>query len=279
MRSSVEVRWEHRVVESATSMAKRLFPERLLPLALDLYGTVNAIIYAGDNVTCPCCSGSFRKFKAYGAVKRLGVMCPRCRSFARHRLVWLYLEQRTAFFTDELVVLHFAPEFWLRRVFDALPNLRYVSADLRSPLSDLRTDITDIACADGLFDVVICVHVLEHVSKDRRAVSEILRVLKPGGWAIIVVPLDAGREETLEVPGADSPAERMRLYGKRDHVRIYGSDFGERLAGAGFEVTRERFGGQLGPEVMKTFGLSESTDIYLCVRPAGSGPLSGEAPA
>lgn len=94
-------------------------------------------------------------------MKRPNSLCPRCRAFERHRLVWLYLERKTPFFTAELMVLHFAPEYRLRRAFSALPNLQYVTADQDSPLADLETDITE-----------------------RQALSKIMRVLKPGGWAL-----------------------------------------------------------------------------------------------
>ncbi len=257
--------------ESAAALAKRLLPVALLGPALDIYGRLNSLLYAGSNVSCPCCGGSFRRFKAYGASRRPGAMCPRCRSFERHRLLWLYLRRETRIFTSHMVVLHFAPEYWFRKAFKELTNLEYVTADIDSPLADIRTDITAIDSQDGRFDAVICVHVLEHVVDDRRALGEIMRVLKPGAWALIMVPVDRGRETTLEGV-AGSPSERLALHGKSDHVRTYGRDVGERLEAAGFEVTREPYAERLGPEASREYGLSTATDIYLCVKPAGNGP-------
>ncbi|HEY5531326.1 MAG TPA: methyltransferase domain-containing protein [Candidatus Anoxymicrobiaceae bacterium] len=256
----------HKLVNGISGLVKRIVPARLIPLLLTAYGRLNALLYRGNALTCPCCGGRFRRFKAYGAVKRPNSMCPRCRSFERHRLIWLFLEQKTGFFTDELKVLHFAPEFWFRRIFGRLPRMTYVTVDLRSPLADLKADITDVPCDSEEFDVILCVHVLEHVQDETRAVSEVLRILKPGGWAIISVPVDAGRETTYEVE-TSSGAERLKAYGKTDHVRVYGRDFQERLESAGFIVTREDYAAELGPDAVRKYALNPSSSIYLCTKP------------
>lgn len=278
MRTRRTAGWRHGCVELATETAKRLVPTGALGPALDAFGRLNGLALAGRAVECPCCGGRFRRFKRYGASGRPGALCPRCRSFERHRLLWLYLSERTDFFTSELSVLHFAPEYWLRKSFGRLPNIHYTSADLDSPLADLLTDITAIARADEEFDVVLCVHVLEHVVDEGRALSEILRVMKPGGWAIIMVPMDRNRERTFEVRGAVSPSERMRLYGKSDHVRVYGRDFGRRLAEAGFAVKVDNLVEELGGEAARRYGLGVNTDIYLCEKPAKPSGSSREAP-
>lgn len=195
-------------------------------------------------------------------------MCPRCRSLERHRLIWLYLRRRTGLFSEELKVLHFAPEYRLQKALGSLPNLEYVSADLRSPLADLKTDITEIRCADASFDVILCVHVLEHVADDRKAMRELHRVMRPGGWGIIHSPVKSGFKTTVEDPSAP-PRERRRRFGQSDHVRRYGLDFADRLREAGFEVSPEPFIGELDAAERQSYGLGairEDHTIFVCAR-------------
>jgi SAM-dependent methyltransferase len=51
-----------------------------------------------------------------------------------------------------------------------------------------RADVTKLPFRDGIFDVVVCSEVLEHVVENRTAVGELLRVLKPGGDLVVTVP-------------------------------------------------------------------------------------------
>lgn len=74
---------------------------------------------------------------------------------------------------------------------------------------------------------------------------ELYRVLRTGGWAILQVPVL--RETTFEDPAATSPAERLRLFGQEDHVRVYGKDYRTRLVSAGFHVTVEDFAATFPP--------------------------------
>jgi SAM-dependent methyltransferase len=98
-------------------------------------------------------------------------------------------------------------------------------------------DITRMPLPDSSFDIILCSHVLEHVEDDRRAMAEMYRVLRPGGSAIIQVPLQG--DTTLEDPSATTADERKRLFGQHDHVRIYGLDITKRLEDAGFGVETE----------------------------------------
>lgn len=217
-------------------------------------------------VTCPCCGGQFPSFLPYGLRARPSARCPRCGSKKRHRLLWLFLRDRTTFFTERLRVLHFAPERCFRTAFASLPNLDYVTADLRPGKAMLAIDITAISLGAGSFDAILCSHVLEHVADDRRAMRELFRVLKPGGWAALMVPVEPGRRETFEDPRVVSTGEREQVFGHPDHVRIYGHDIKERLDGAGFAARAYRYGEEVGREAVKTYGLTRKDEIYLCTK-------------
>src|SRR5262249_36838215 len=168
-----------------------------------------------------------------GGRTRRNSSCLRCGASERHRHLWLYLRNRTNLFSEPLRVLHFAPEWIIQERLRRCPNLDYVSADLDPRRAMVKMDITDLSYPDGSFDVVLCSHVLEHVTDDRRALSELHRVLKPGGCAIVLVPIDYKRAETFEDPTVVSPGDRERLFWQADHVRLYGRDFRERLEETG----------------------------------------------
>jgi SAM-dependent methyltransferase len=213
-------------------------------------------------VSCPVCDWRFREFLPHGLVPRRNARCPRCSSLERQRLLYLYLERRTTFFQDRLRVLHFAPEPYFQR-FGSLRNLEVVTADLSYPTVDVNLDITALPLRDGAFDVVLCSHVLEHVPDDRAAMREIHRVLKPGGWAVLMVPWDRARAETFEDPSVSEPADRERLFGQRDHVRLYGADYVERLEQAGFNVTEDELVRELDRD---RYGLLDEP-VHVAVKP------------
>jgi SAM-dependent methyltransferase len=225
-------------------------------------GAVLPLLYAGDNVTCPCCDGRFRRFvRRYGA----DALCPRCLSLGRHRLLWLFLRDRVGVATREASVLHFAPEEALTRRLRTLPNLRYLTADLDPSIGMVTADITDIPFDAGAFDIVICSHVLEHVPDDRKAMREIFRVLRPGGAAYLMQPVSSA-ERTDEDLHLTDEAERRRRFGQRDHVRIYGQDFVERAGEAGFDVAVDDYSRSLDPQTVAAHGLS-GDPIYVCRKP------------
>jgi len=231
-------------------------------------GWIGAVIttlkYGGNRFTCPCCRGGFRKLLPYGADSRRDVMCPVCRSLERHRLIWLCLKNRTRLFTDEMSLLHFAPAETLRKRFRSMPNLSYVTADLAGGNAMLRMDITDIWFRDNIFDMILCSHVLEHVEDDRKAMSEMFRVLKPGGLLVVLVPIKV--EQTFEDASVTSPRQRKRLFGQADHVRRYGPDIADRLQEAGFDVEALDYTAELDAESVRKYALAGMT-IHFCTKP------------
>jgi SAM-dependent methyltransferase len=180
-------------------------------------------------------------------------------------LVWLFLEQRTELFRRHSRVLHIAPEPSLQERLTRLQNLDYLSGDLESPGAMVKMDVTDIPYGDACFDAVLCLHVLEHVADDRAAMRELLRVLKPGGWAIVQCPVEG--DETFEDATIVSARERRRIFGQDDHLRVYGRDLELRLRSAGFVVDVIPFARQLGDEACRRYGLDPSECIYLTRKP------------
>ncbi|HLT72032.1 MAG TPA: class I SAM-dependent methyltransferase, partial [Cyclobacteriaceae bacterium] len=223
-----------------------------------------SIFYVGSNVACPVCTRQFRKFLPYGRVNpRANALCPNCLSLERHRLLWLYLQQRTDFFNAPLKVLHFAPEACFLERFEKLHGDGYITADIESPLAKLKVDIHNIPLEDNTFDVVLCNHVLEHVADDIKAMKEIHRVLKPGGFSILQVPFfNPVPDTTLEDPTVQDPRERERLYGQRDHVRKYGHDYTARIEASGLKAVEDDFVNTLSEETRHRFGLVKGEVVF-----------------
>ena len=224
----------------------------------------------GNKVECPICGSTFRKFLPYGRLKsRSNALCPHCLSLERHRAIWLYLQEKTDFFQADAKMLHIAPELCFMDRFDQMKNLDYITADIESPLAKLKMDIHDIPLEDNSIDVIFCNHVLEHVADDMRALSEMKRVLRPGGWAILQIPFFYPlRETTYEDRSITDPKEREIAFGQDDHVRMYGKDYGDRLANAGFEVLADDFIQNLGSEKVRRHALPEQEIIYKVTKSA-----------
>lgn len=237
----------------------RRYIQRVVHLGLPLARAV----YAGNRVECPVCGGRFRKFLPYGYVEpRDGALCPGCLSLERHRLMWLYLSNETDFFTAPARLLHVAPEYCFLKRIERLPDIEYVTADLESPLARVKMDVQDIPFGDDAFDVIFCNHILEHVGDDRLAMRELYRVMRPGGYGIMLSPVNAAREVTYEDPSVTTPEERLRCFGQPDHLRDYGLDYADRLREAGFRVEETDYFSHFPPEVQKRYGLRDET-IYL----------------
>ena len=73
---------------------------------------------------------------------------------------------------------------------------------------------------DNFFDALICNHVLEHIPRDFKAMKEMYRVLKPGGWAVINVPTNLQLAHTIEDPNINDPKKQLELFGQPDHDDI-----------------------------------------------------------
>lgn len=253
------------MLKSIIRLLLKIFPRPFLIRLSLMVNRVIALFYMGNKVECPVCEHRFRKFLPYGYTKQTGrdnALCPRCLSLERHRLMYLYLKEKTDFFNRDLKVLHIAPEQCFYKRFRALENLDYTTGDLESPIADVHFDVQAIPFPADTYDVVICNHVLEHVDDDTQAMAEIYRILKPGGFAILQVPQDTDAEKTYEDPTITEPSEREKHFLQKDHVRLYGLDYAERLNSVGFKVTADTYSNNFPEETVKRFGLPMKEIFY-----------------
>ncbi|MCK0158701.1 class I SAM-dependent methyltransferase [Cellulophaga sp. F20128] len=219
---------------------------------------VLALYLKGKKYTDPIDQKSFRSFLPYGYEKqRDNVLSPSTLSLERHRLLWLYLQNETDFFAAPHKVLHFAPEQAFYKRFRKMKNLDYTTTDLESPLADVKADICKLPFKDNTYDIIFCNHVLEHIPDDTKAMQELYRVLKPGGWGIFQIPQDLNRETTFEDNSITDRKERARIFGQYDHVRIYGRDYFNKLRAIGFGVEEVDYTNTLSQEAVTKYCLAK----------------------
>ncbi len=156
--------------------------------------------------------------------------------------------------------MHVAPESCLAEKFRK--EYDYLSIDLDGKRAMMAMDLTATAFADEAFDAIVCNHVLEHVPNDKKALQELYRVLKPGGWASLQVPIKG--DLTREDLSITDPKERLRLYGQEDHVRYYGHDFADRLQEAGFEVLLLPKSDLLASDELERISVACEYEVILC---------------
>ncbi len=223
----------------------------------------------GDVLTDPIDGKSFRKFLPYGyGVQRENALSPSTLSLERHRLLWIYLQNETGFFSSDkkLRVLHIAPEQCFLDIFRKQKNLEYITSDLESPIADVKADICDLPFKDNEFDVVFCNHVLEHISDDTKAMQELYRVMNSGGFGIFQIPQDLSRETTFEDDSITDRKERARIFGQYDHVRVYGRDYFDKLRSIGFKVDEVDFTKKIIPEKLERFALMKGEILPVCFK-------------
>lgn len=223
-----------------------------------------AIFLRGKRFIDPIDGSSYRKLLSYGRKEiRPNALAPKTASLERHRLIWLFLQNETNFFSHPHKFLHVAPEYCFLKPFKKLKNIDYVTGDLSSPWADVKLDVRSLPFDDNTFDAAMCNHVFEHIDNDILAMREFYRVLKPGGWAIFQVPI-RWEQKTVEDPTITSPAEREKHYGQRDHVRYYGFDYINRLQNAGFEVEVIDYASKIGKEKTALYALMPDEKIIFC---------------
>lgn len=250
------------------SILIRNVPRKYLQLFSGVGLKFMGLFYSGNVVQCPICDHHYRAFLPYGRINpRPNALCPSCLSLERHRLIWLYLKEKTNFFSQRLDVLHIAPEHCFMKRFESIHGEQYITADIESPLAKVKMDIHQIPFEDNHFDVVLCNHVLEHVQDDLRALKEIQRVLRPGGWAILQIPFFSPvPEATFEDNTITNPREREKIFGQADHVRKYGRDYPRRIESAGLKAIEEKFAMDMSEGELKRNGIMKGEVIYRALK-------------
>ncbi len=214
---------------------------------------------------CVVC-GHESQFEPFGTGTEIrgNAMCPHCGSLERHRLLRLFIASRSLI-RPGMRVLHISPQPALESVFGGFSGVEYQTSEIEGGSADFHFDLTSIELPDDSIDAFLCLHVLEHIEDDRRAMREIFRVLKPGGWAILQVPLYRDRPLTFEDPSITSPVERETAFGQFDHVRVYGwQDFRDRLMESGFDLQVEDFVADFDTDTQKRMGLDKEEWIHIC---------------
>lgn len=218
---------------------------------------------------CPACQSEVIDFEP-GLRDRARAKCPNCDALERHRFVALLLAAWAPVISDARTILDIAPHGPTRRTIRSLATGRYIGLDLESRTGpDVRGSITRLPFATGSIDVIFCMHVLEHIPDDARAIGELSRVLTGAGSAFVQVPRRPGTTTDEDPTAGDD--ERVRRFGQADHVRVYGDDFERRLYAGGLMPTA------VWPEMflpegdVARFGLQPREHLWICRTRRGSG--------
>ena len=252
------------ILKSVFKFILNVLPRPILIRLSYVIRPILAFLLKGNRFIDPIDGKQFRKFLPYGYGKqRPNVLSPSTLSLERHRLLWLYLQNKTDFFTKDLKVLHFAPEQCFLKRFKSLGNLDYTTTDLISPIADVKADICDLPFSDNSFDVILCNHVLEHIPDDIKAMKELYRVMKPEGWGIFQIPQDLSKDVTFEDNSITDKKERAKIFGQYDHVRVYGLDYFDKLRSVGFKVEEIDYTSSLTVQEIDRYRLAKGEIIPL----------------
>ena len=245
----------------------KIFPRTFLIKFSFIFQPLLSLLLKGDKFTDPIDGKSFRKFLSYGYNKlRKNALSPSTLSLERHRLLWLYLINETVLFEKKIKLLHFAPEQAFYKRFKKLNNIEYDSIDINSPLAKIKADICDLPIKDNTYDFILCNHVLEHVLDDKKAMSELYRVLKKGGTGIFQVPIDMNRKKTFQDDSITDKLERNKIFGQYDHVRVYGKDYFNKLENTGFKVQQIDYSKEFSNEEILKYSIVKGEVIPVCTK-------------
>jgi SAM-dependent methyltransferase len=251
------------------SLLKRTLPYSLFHALRNCKKTVQKLNFKGDQVYCACCGSTFKAFAPFGVPRTPNRLCLQCDSLERHRLLWMFLEKQTSLFTKPSKLLHVAPERVFFKRFKQAKSIDYYPADKFPkgyPAGTKHLDLLQPGMPDHSFDAVICNHVFQYIIEDRSAIKNVYNMLRPGGWAILQVPIDWNRDVSYEDYTITDPRERERIYGLSEHVRWYGKDYAHRLEEAGFRVEMHDFIDRFTPEETDRYGFWKGEKIFYCLK-------------
>lgn len=202
-----------------------------------------------------------------GGQRRERERCPICDSSDWSRFTVEVLRKHTDIYTADCVALLIAPSHGLERALRRNRNIAITTGDLARGRAELQLDVAHLALRNHIYDFVICCHVLEHVKDERGAVEELKRVLNPGGQILLSMPICIDNARTLDTDKSSLPeSEQQALYGRPDHVRLYGLDTADRLRGYGLIVNEIVADESWAPEIAK-YKLLYGDRNFLCTVP------------
>jgi SAM-dependent methyltransferase len=242
--------------------------------------------YIGDKYQCPACLANLAYFNSFPdyyhqqlrqnrfihslrdfeTLNLKNGTCPACRTGDSNRLYAIYLRDKLSKLdtNKKYTFIDFAPVSSIAQIIESYRCVNYRSADLFMPNVDDNVDIMDMKIyKNNSVDMFLCAHILEHVTDDVKAMRELYRILKPGGWGIIMVPILLSINKISEDPNITSEHERWKYYGQGDHVRMYSKKgFIQRLVSVGFKVHQFNIN-YFGKSVFKKYGISQKSVLYV----------------
>jgi predicted SAM-dependent methyltransferase len=245
------------------------------------------VVFFGTKYKCTICGSHIRKFLPHGisipvlSEKRIvggynrekTGKCPVCRRIDRERLIYKYVFNSGKINLRGISVLHVAPELPIANKFKEIKEAQKINYQAGDKFEAgyvydcEELDITKTKYEDNTFDLLICNHVLEHIPNDGDAMREIFRILKPGGKAILQVPISLVLDETYEDLSIVDPKEREIKFGQYDHVRIYGQDYPKRLNSVGFNTEIVNPVDLWGAKTLVHEGINPEEKLYIAVKP------------
>ncbi len=241
---------------------------------------IKLFLLRGTTFECPFCGFNSRDLEIVGhdlpiliekhviGGGRRAAGCYKCNSRDRERLLYAFLiEELKLGDSKNLKILHIAPEPKLSKILQKQNFKEYVCGDLFTEgyfyANNVQNmNVLNLPFQNDHFDYVICNHVLEHIEEDGKAMKELCRVLKPGGKAVLQVPISSNSAKTHEDFSIVEAEKKEALFGQFDHVRIYGQDYVQRLESNGFSVNKINIS-----EKYKKFGLNPEEDLFFCEKP------------
>lgn len=225
---------------------------------------------------CSFCGERFHNFLIHGYISELSMNnkstlglrlsdCPYCGSVDKYRWEWYVLENYLHISqVTNVDVLHFAPEKPIYNRIKQNGSINYMCGDIVPGRADYVVDMTDMQFEDSSFDIIIACNVLEHIQDEKRALTEIKRVLKTDGTFVVMIPVAYDVEETWEDENITSEEERVKYFGQEDHVRLYGNDYQSHFEKYGFIVNALTAEEVFSRENIKKYGLTKVSPILLC---------------
>lgn len=249
----------------------------------------NTTFNIGNAKQCYVCKKTFHHFGKFRSgsqgvsdyLKHLQVvgsdadnfMCHFCGSNDRTRHLFMFFDKLSLWEKFKgATIIHIAPEKTLSDKIKSLSPGKYIMGDLLHTNEEhQRIDITDLQFEDESTDILICNHVLEHVPDYQKALSEIHRVLRPNGFAILQTPYSKLLSRHFEEENINTDALRLFFYAQEDHVRFFSEkEFFNDLIRAGFELRLAKHSDLFSEKETAYYGVNKVEDLIQVVKTKAS---------